>query len=523
MTQADAPSAEYPLVGQTIAGKYRILRLLGEGGMGCVYQGEQMLGTTARRVAVKTLHQHLSKDESVKARFRREVGTVAALEHPNTIQIYDFGEMPDGTLYIVMEFVQGRSVADILEKDGPMPPDRVENILRQVVGSLEEAHGHGIVHRDLKPDNVVLAERAGQKDWVEVLDFGIAKRSSEHDPNEAKLTQQGMVLGTPPYMSPEQFTGQPIDTRSDIYALGVMAYEMLSGKLPWEANTAWEWASKHMTEAPTPLERQPLGSHVPPRMRDAIARALAKDKDQRFSSVRAFFEALSGGAAPATGTTGPSPVAIAPAGGTSAFGAPSGAPDTRMKTEMGAPAMNPMGGPPMGGHYGAPPSPAIPQGPPGGMVTASSASEKKGPPVLVIALAALAVLLIAGAGIAAAVGGKKKPTTAGGLELPTATATAEVPSSTTDTDVTPTATDTVASAAPLTPPAPGPAAANPKPAAPAPAKPPTPTPQPPAPKPTPKPDPPICQKARAARDMKGMSPTTIRNLEQQCRDQGGTP
>ena len=131
-----------------------------------------------------------------------------------------------------MEFVQGRSVADILEKDGPMPPARVENILRQVCGSLEEAHGHGIVHRDLKPDNVVLCERAGQKDWVEVLDFGIAKRSSEHDPNEAKLTQQGMVLGTPPYMSPEQFTGQPVDVRSDIYALGVMTYEMLIGKLP---------------------------------------------------------------------------------------------------------------------------------------------------------------------------------------------------------------------------------------------------------------------------------------------------
>ena len=297
MTQ-ETPSAEYPLIGQEIAGKYKIVRLLGEGGMGCVYQGEQQLGTTIRKVAVKTLHVHLSKDEQVKARFQREVGTVAGLEHPNTIQVFDFGEMPDGTLYIVMEFVKGRSVADILEKDGPMPPERVENILRQVVGSLEEAHGHGIVHRDLKPDNVVLCERAGQKDWVEVLDFGIAKRSSEHDPNEAKLTQQGMVLGTPPYMSPEQFTGQPIDKRSDIYALGVMAYEMLTGKLPWEANTAWEWASKHMTEAPTPIKRQPLGANIPQRMRDAVARALAKDKEQRFPDVRAYFDAFSGGVGP---------------------------------------------------------------------------------------------------------------------------------------------------------------------------------------------------------------------------------
>ena len=343
MTQAES-SGEHPLIGQTIADKFKVVRLLGEGGMGCVYQGEQMLGATVRKVAIKTLHKHLSHDESIKARFKREVGTVAALEHPNTIQVFDFGTMPDGTLYIVMEFVQGRSVADVLEKDGPMQPDRVLNILRQVTGSLEEAHSHGIVHRDLKPDNVVLSERAGQKDWVEVLDFGIAKRSSEHDPNEAKLTQQGMVLGTPPYMSPEQFTGQPIDVRSDIYALGVMAYEMLSGRLPWEANTAWEWASKHMTEPPTPLERQPLGPGVPESMRMAITRALAKNKDERFATVREFFEAFAGGMAPVShaGAGG------APAGGTAMIGAPAATTGpnnaaARAKTEMGAPMM---GGPP---------------------------------------------------------------------------------------------------------------------------------------------------------------------------------
>src|SRR5262245_21982481 len=300
-------SEEHELVGRTIAAKYKIVRLLGEGGMGCVYLGEQQLGTTTRRVAVKTLHKHLSHDPHIKARFQREVGTVAALEHPNTIQVFDFGAMDDGTLYIVMEYVQGRSVADNLEKGGAMQPPPVAHSLRQVVGSLEEAHGHGIVHRDLKPDNVVLTERAGQKDWVEVLDFGIAKRSSEHDPNEAKLTQQGMVLGTPPYMSPEQFTGQPVDMRTDVYALGVMAYEMLSGKLPWEANTAWEWASRHMTEPPTPLERQPLGANIPDKMRTAIARSLAKNKDERFASVREFYEAFSSGA-PMTGGMDAMPV-----------------------------------------------------------------------------------------------------------------------------------------------------------------------------------------------------------------------
>ncbi|MEA2750208.1 MAG: eukaryotic-like serine/threonine-protein kinase, partial [Myxococcales bacterium] len=131
MTQGEAQAAD-PLVGTVVAGKYTIVKQLGEGGMGCVYLAEQKLGTSVRKVALKTLHKHLSHDPAIKARFDREAGTVAALEHPNTIQVYDFGEMEDGTLYLVMEFVQGRSVADILEKDGPMPPERVENILRQV-------------------------------------------------------------------------------------------------------------------------------------------------------------------------------------------------------------------------------------------------------------------------------------------------------------------------------------------------------------------------------------------------------
>jgi serine/threonine-protein kinase len=517
MTQAD-PSSEHPLVGQTIASKYKITRLLGEGGMGCVYLGEQMLGTTTRKVAVKTLHKHLSHDASIKARFQREVGTVAALEHPNTIQVFDFGEMPDGTLYIVMEFVQGRSVADILEKDGAMQPARVEHILKQVVGSLEEAHGHGIVHRDLKPDNVVLSERAGQKDWVEVLDFGIAKRSSENDPNEAKLTQQGMVLGTPPYMSPEQFTGQPVDVRSDIYALGVMAYEMLTGRLPWVANTAWEWASKHMTEAPTPLERQPLGPNVPDNMRNAIARALAKNKDERFGSVREFFEAFSNGAAPVSVAS----AGVGAGGGTAMIGAPPGANDAvnsgpaRMKTEMGAP----MGGPPAHAvsYGGPPPGPvAVPAGP------AHSPPKKSGPPMLVIGLGALAVLLFVGAGIGIVASRKPKTTTTTSLDLGgTATASATASASATQEEAPP----EVTSAAPLdssgmkVPVVPNNNAGSSGGAKPVP----TPTPKPtPTPTPTPpKADPPICAKARSAK-ASNLPPKTVAALEAQCRAAGGTP
>jgi serine/threonine protein kinase len=294
---SQAPAPADPLVGQTLGGKYRVVRLLGEGGMGCVYQGEQMLGTKARKVAIKTLHPHLSKDAKILARFEREVGTVAELEHPNTIQVYDFGKTESGILYIVMEFVHGQNLAETLEKGGAMEPARVEKIMNQVCGSLEEAHGRGIIHRDLKPDNIVLTERAGSKDFVKVLDFGIAKRSNEEDRNETKLTQQGMVLGTPPYMSPEQFTGKPIDARSDIYSLAIMAYEMLTANLPFEANTAWEWATQHMTAQPRDIDTMPFHERIPVRMKNALRQALQKEPDNRFPTVRHFFDAFSGGAA----------------------------------------------------------------------------------------------------------------------------------------------------------------------------------------------------------------------------------
>ena len=292
-SEPDARANSDPFLFQTLGGKYRIVRKLGEGGMGAVYEAEQLLGTSRRRVAIKTLHPHLSRDANIEARFRREVGTIAELEHPNTIQVYDFGTTESGILYIVMEFLQGKSLADVLLAQGKMTPDRVQHVLFQICGSLEEAHGRNIVHRDLKPDNIVLIERAGQKDFVKVLDFGIAKRAKEEDKNEQRLTKQGMVLGTPPYMSPEQFTGRPIDARSDIYSLGVMTYEMLTGRLPFSAETAWEWATQHMTQAPIAIESLPEGTRVPAAMRSAVARALAKSPEDRFQTVRSLSEAFS--------------------------------------------------------------------------------------------------------------------------------------------------------------------------------------------------------------------------------------
>ncbi|MFO7180538.1 MAG: protein kinase, partial [Pseudomonadota bacterium] len=264
---------------------------------GVVYVGEQQMGSTVRKVAIKTLHQHLSREPSVLARFHRECGTVAELEHPNTIKVYDFGSTTDGRLYIAMEFVAGRSLAAVIEAEKRLAPDRVVKILRQVCGALDEAHGKGIIHRDLKPDNVVLTDRAGETDFVKVLDFGIAARSESGDAQrEQKLTQQGMVLGTPPYMSPEQFTGKALDARSDVYSLGVMAYEMLTGRLPFHAETPWEWATQHMTAQPMPFETALPNGAIPKAMQDAVMKALAKDREQRQTSAREFFEELSSGA-----------------------------------------------------------------------------------------------------------------------------------------------------------------------------------------------------------------------------------
>jgi eukaryotic-like serine/threonine-protein kinase len=286
---ADAEGVFTP--GTLIGGKYTIVSLLGEGGMGCVYMAEQQLGATRRKVAVKTLHMHLSRDEKVRARFEREVSTIASLEHPNTIQVFDFGTTEDGVLYIVMELAVGRNLGDAIAQEGAFETTRSIKILLQIAGSLQEAHARGIVHRDLKPDNIMLCDRAGQRDFVKVLDFGIAKTQAS-DVDARKLTMQGTVLGTPPYMSPEQFVGDSLDGRSDVYSLGIIAYELATGTLPFEADTAYEWATRHMTEAPTPFEAHPKGRLAPTAYREAVYRALRKDRKERFATPQEFADAL---------------------------------------------------------------------------------------------------------------------------------------------------------------------------------------------------------------------------------------
>ncbi len=297
-----------PLIGQHVLGRYEVTALIGEGGMGRVYMAAQRVGTTTRKVAVKTLRAELGADPQLVKRFYREAETIVRLTHPNTIQFFDFGELPDRTLVIVMEYIAGGSLADAL-RPGPLPAARSDAILSQVCGALYEAHQLGIVHRDLKPDNILLTDRGGRSDFVKVLDFGIAKISAREDekkPEATRLTQQGMMVGTPPYMSPEQFSGETVDARSDIYSLGVIAYEMLTGRLPFDAKTPWEWASKHLTAEPAPL-RVDVQSGISERRVWAIRRALSKAPADRQADVQELLADLTGtNAVPAVASLPPS-------------------------------------------------------------------------------------------------------------------------------------------------------------------------------------------------------------------------
>lgn len=272
-----------PMLGTTIGGRFEITSRIGAGGMGIVYRARQ-LGMD-RDVAIKMLLKELAHDAKVVQRFKIEALAVSRLNHPNTIRIFDFGQLDDGTLYFAMEFLDGVSLERALRTDTAFPARRTLHVIRQIAQSLTEAHEKGIVHRDLKPDNVYLTRVGGDQDFVKVLDFGVAKLR-EADQRQGTLTQAGMIFGTPRYMAPEQCRSMAVDHRADIYAIGVMAYEMLTGKAPFEAENPLGILIRHVQEPPKPLAEIRPDVEVPEEVEALVMKCLAKAPDDRFQTAQ---------------------------------------------------------------------------------------------------------------------------------------------------------------------------------------------------------------------------------------------
>lgn len=276
------------LLGQTLAGKYRIENRLSEGGMGTVYRATHVL--MEKTVAIKVLRPSLAADEKIVARFSREARAASKISHPHALSVTDFGEADDGVVFLVMEYLSGKTLKDIIREEGPMPLPRVVEIIRQVGGALDEAHGQGVVHRDLKSDNIMLTGASGA-DYAKVLDFGIAKIKEPEGGYDPALTAPDLVIGTPQYMSPEQCSQSPdIDARSDIYSLGIIIYEMLVGHVPFLGESPTAIMLKHLQHpAPSVLDER---NDLPEAVDTVVKRAMEKRPENRYETVSELVEDL---------------------------------------------------------------------------------------------------------------------------------------------------------------------------------------------------------------------------------------
>jgi len=274
------------LLGKLLGERFLVQELLGQGGSGTIYRAEHV--TLRRKVAIKVLHTELSRDDLAVERFRREATTVAEIDNEHIVEIHDFGRTPDGRLYLAMEMLEGEALDAVLAREGTLSVERTADVLIQVGEAMMEAHAIGYVHRDLRPRNIYLANRRGKANFVKLLDFGLAKLV-ETDASAAS-TSLGMTFGDPRYMSPEQARGDRIDRRADIYQLGCVAYEMLTGAPPFAGSRVFDILTKQVTEAPAPLPTRRPG--VPIWMEAAVAKMLAKDPENRFATTTRMVEAL---------------------------------------------------------------------------------------------------------------------------------------------------------------------------------------------------------------------------------------
>jgi serine/threonine-protein kinase len=279
-----ASNPDDPLIGKTLPGGFLILELIGIGGMGRVYRAEQT--TLGRTVAVKIIHPHLVGEENAAARFITEARAASRLNHPNSVGIIDFGKTNDGQLYLVMEYLRGRDLARVTYEDGALPFRRIVDVLRQTLAALAEAHRENIIHRDLKPENIIVEPVRSGGDFVKVVDFGLAKMRVETQ--APGITSPGIVCGTPEYMSPEQARGDTLDARSDLYAVGVIMYQLMTGRLPFEAESPTQVVLAHLTQPPTDPRQVAPDRQIPKPLVELVLRALAKDAADRPRDADAF-------------------------------------------------------------------------------------------------------------------------------------------------------------------------------------------------------------------------------------------
>ncbi len=275
------------LSNQILDTRYQVLKKLGEGGMSYVYLAKEI--STGDEVAIKVLSPKLASDRSSVERLRREAGLAMRLDHANVCRILRLGESEDGLIYLVMPFLKGELLSDREVKSGPMQVAPGINVLQQVCAGLHHAHALQIIHRDLKPENIMLVPEDGGGDRAVVMDFGLAKERRA-DPAIAKLTATGIILGTPEFMSPEQIRGKPLDARSDIYALGIVAFEMFTGKLPFQGRNAQEMMIARLRGQPLSLRQ--FRQDLPAGLEKALAKAMETNPDSRFATALEFAAAL---------------------------------------------------------------------------------------------------------------------------------------------------------------------------------------------------------------------------------------
>ena len=278
-----------PRLGTVLAGRYRIVRRIGEGGMGVVYEAEHV--ELGKPVAIKVLREDFTRKQDLVDRFKQEARSAASIGHENIIDVSDFGTTEDGGIFFAMELLRGEDLAEVLQREVRLPLERAARIVAQICRALHAAHQKGIIHRDLKPENIFLVRKDDRRDIVKVLDFGIAKMTTL-DAEGRRLTKTGVVFGTPEYMAPEQARGQTLDLRVDVYATGVMLYEMLAGQVPFTGESFMAILTQHLFSEVRPLSQVAPEVVVPAAVESVIFKAMAKDRDERYGTMLEMLEDL---------------------------------------------------------------------------------------------------------------------------------------------------------------------------------------------------------------------------------------